>query len=64
VIGAFYYLKIVKTMYFDAPAAPYGKDRSTVEYGIMTVCAAVIVVGYLLNPMLDRASAAAAAALF
>jgi NADH-quinone oxidoreductase subunit N len=30
----------------------------------MTACAVVIVLGYLLNPVLDKASAAAAAALF
>lgn len=64
VIGAFYYLKIIKTMYFDAPAEPYGPARSRVEYAIMTAAATVIVIGYLFNPVLDRASAAAAAALF
>jgi NADH-quinone oxidoreductase subunit N len=64
VIGAFYYLKIVKTMYFDAPAEPYAQTRSPIEYAMMTAAAALIVLGYLLNPMLDKASAAAAAALF
>ncbi|CAN5138037.1 NADH-quinone oxidoreductase subunit NuoN [soil metagenome] len=64
VIGAFYYLKIIKTMYFDPPAAPYARDRSAVEYGMIAVTAAIIVGGYLFNPLLDRASAMAAAALF
>jgi NADH-quinone oxidoreductase subunit N len=64
VIGAFYYLKIIKTMYFDAPAEAYHPARSRVEYGLMTAAAAVIVLGYLFNPLLDQASAAAAAALF
>jgi NADH-quinone oxidoreductase subunit N len=64
VIGAFYYLKIIKTMYFDAPAAAYHPARSRVEYAIMTAAAAVIVLGYLFNPLLDQTSAAAAAALF
>jgi NADH-quinone oxidoreductase subunit N len=64
VIGAFYYLKIVKTMYFDPPAEAYEASRSKVEYAMLTVSAAVIVLGYLFNPLLDRASAAAAAALF
>jgi NADH-quinone oxidoreductase subunit N len=64
VIGAFYYLKIIKTMYFDAPAEAYHPARSRVEYGLMTAAAAVIVFGYLFNPLLDQASAAAAAALF
>jgi NADH-quinone oxidoreductase subunit N len=64
VIGAFYYLKIIKTMYFDAPAEAYHPARSRVEYAIMTAAAAVIVLGYLFNPLLDQTSAAAAAALF
>jgi NADH-quinone oxidoreductase subunit N len=64
VIGAFYYLKIIKTMYFDEPAAAYEARGGAVENVILTACAVVIVVGYLLNPMLDKASAAAAASLF
>lgn len=64
VIGAFYYLKIIKTMYFDEPAAPYESRGGMVENVILTACAVVIVVGYLLNPVLDKASAAAAASLF
>ncbi|ANI78772.1 MULTISPECIES: NADH-quinone oxidoreductase subunit NuoN [Sphingobium] len=64
VIGAFYYLKIIKTMYFDEPAAAYEARGGAVENVILTTCAVVIVVGYLLNPMLDKASAAAAASLF
>ena len=64
VIGAFYYLKIIKTMYFDAPADAYERARSPLEYGMLTLSAGVIVIGYLFNPLLDRASAAAAAALF
>ena len=64
VIGAFYYLKIIKTMYFDEPAAAYEARGGAVENIILTACAVVIVVGYLLNPVLDKASAAAAASLF
>ncbi len=64
VIGAFYYLKIVKTMYFDPPAAEFGSDRNVIDYVLMTLCAAVIVFGYLLNPLLDRATLSAAQALF
>ena len=64
VIGAFYYLKIIKTMYFDEPAPEYARGGSFVENGIIAVCAAIIVLGYLLNPMLDSATAAAAQALF
>ena len=64
VIGAFYYLKIIKTMYFDEPAAAYEARGGAVENIILTACAVVIVIGYLLNPVLDKASAAAAASLF
>ena len=64
VIGAFYYLKIIKTMYFDEPAEPYSGSTPAIEGAIMTLCAVVIVLGYLLNPVLDMASAAAAASLF
>ncbi|HKT76627.1 MAG TPA: NADH-quinone oxidoreductase subunit NuoN [Sphingobium sp.] len=64
VIGAFYYLKIIKTMYFDEPAAAYEARGGVVENVILTACAVVIVIGYLLNPVLDKASAAAAASLF
>lgn len=64
VIGAFYYLKIIKTMYFDEPAPAFAGGTSFIENAIITACAVVIVLGYLLNPALDTASAAAAAALF
>ncbi|HEX7872141.1 MAG TPA: NADH-quinone oxidoreductase subunit NuoN [Sphingobium sp.] len=64
VIGAFYYLKVIKTIYFDPPAEAYEAKQSTVEYALLSLSAGVIVFGYLLNPLLDRASAAAAAALF
>ena len=64
VIGAFYYLKIIKTIYFDEPAAAYEAKGGAVENIILTACAVVIVFGYLLNPVLDAASASAAAALF
>ncbi|MEJ7935197.1 NADH-quinone oxidoreductase subunit NuoN [Sphingobium sp. AN558] len=64
VIGAYYYLKIIKTIYFDEPAQPYEAKGGAVENIIMAACSVVLVFGYLLNPLLDRASAAAAASLF
>jgi NADH-quinone oxidoreductase subunit N len=64
VIGAFYYLKIIKTMYFDEPTISFEAKGGAVENVILTACAVVILLGYLLNPVLDQASAAAAASLF
>ena len=39
VIGAFYYLKIIKTMYFDAPSGELAQGRSPVDFSIITACA-------------------------
>ncbi len=65
VIGAFYYLKIVKTMYFDAPAGDdYAPAASRLENGLIAGCAAFIVVGYLLIPAIGASADAAAAVLF
>lgn len=64
VIGAFYYLKIIKTMYFDAPAAPYAKAGSALENGLIAVSAAVLVLGYGAIPLLGATAGAAAKALF
>jgi NADH-quinone oxidoreductase subunit N len=64
VIGAFYYLKIIKTMYFDEPAPAYAKAGSALENGLIAACAAFIVLGYLLIPALGNEAAVAASALF
>ena len=64
VIGAFYYLKIIKTMYFDAPAAPYAKAGSVIESGLIAVSAGILLVGYLAIPLLSSTANAAAKALF
>jgi NADH-quinone oxidoreductase subunit N len=64
-IGAFYYLKIVKIMYFDEPAAAYHPVTSYVESGVIALTAvAVSPIGYLAIPMLGAATAVAAKALF
>ena len=65
VIGAFYYLKIVKTMYFDDPAADYAPSASRIEGGLIVLSAlAVSPLGYLAIPLLDATSMAAARSLF
>jgi NADH-quinone oxidoreductase subunit N len=65
VIGAFYYLKIIKTMYFDEPAPAFARVREPVETA-MIAAAAVFVspLGYLSIPYLGAATQNAAAALF
>ncbi|KQX25511.1 MULTISPECIES: NADH-quinone oxidoreductase subunit NuoN [unclassified Sphingomonas] len=65
VIGAFYYLKIVKTIYFDDPAPEFAPAASRLEGGLITLAAlAVSPLGYLAIPLLDATSMAAARALF
>ncbi len=64
VIGAYYYLRIIKTIYFDAPAAPYRPVQSYAEGAVILVSSVVLVGGYLLIPLLAGASGAAARALF
>jgi len=65
VIGAYYYLKVVKIMYLDEPAAPYVRLRAPVE-GLLMLLAALIVspFGYLLIGPLGRLADSAAGALF
>lgn len=65
VIGAFYYLKIVKTMYFDEPAAAYAPAESKIESGLIVLSALFVSpLGYLAIPLLGAASLTAARALF
>jgi len=65
VIGAFYYLKIVKIMYFDDPAPAYRPTDSYVEGGLIAVAALFVSpLGYFLIPALGVATTSAARALF
>jgi NADH-quinone oxidoreductase subunit N len=64
VIGAFYYLKIIKTMYFDEPAPAYAPAGSALENGVIAVTATLIVLGYAAIPLLSSTAGAAAKALF
>ena len=64
VIGAYYYLRVVKTMYFDEPAGEFGPgDR--LEGGLIALTAAIVSpLGYLAIPLLTGWTMAAAKALF
>jgi len=65
VIGTFYYLRVIKVMYFDDPAPAYGRGDSLVEGGMMTAAAVIVSpIGWLLISPLTAWSMAAAKALF
>ena len=64
VIGAFYYIKIVKVMYFDDGAPAFARDRAPVASGLILLSAlAVSPLGYLAIPCLDGISNQAAASI-
>ncbi|MBB3474669.1 NADH-quinone oxidoreductase subunit NuoN [Sphingomonas sp. BK345] len=64
VIGAYYYLRLVKTMYFDEPVGVFGEgDR--LEGGLIAAAAVIVSpLGYLAIPALSAWTLAAAASLF
>ena len=64
VIGAFYYIKIVKIMFFDAPAETVKGEGDTAHWALLAICAVIISpLGYLLTPWLGELADAAAASL-
>src|SRR5689334_23406319 len=65
VIGAYYYLRIIKVMYFDDGGSEYQRVRQPVE-GLLILLAALVVspLGYLLMGPLGQLSDSAARALF
>jgi NADH-quinone oxidoreductase subunit N len=65
VIGAYYYIMIVKLMYFDEAAPAFLRYREPVGAALILLAALFVSpLGYLAIPMLDRATLAAAAVLF
>jgi len=65
VIGAFYYIKIVKVMYFDEPAEVVTGKSDWAHWALLAISAlAVSPLGYLLTPWLGGLADKAAAALF
>jgi NADH-quinone oxidoreductase subunit N len=65
VIGAYYYIKIVKVMYFDAPGQALAKRGNRLE-GVLILLAALLVspLGYLLIGPLGQMTDNAAGSLF
>jgi NADH-quinone oxidoreductase subunit N len=64
VIGAYYYIKIVKIMYFDDPAPAFEPSGDRVGGGLILASALFVSpLGYLAIPLLDAAAQNAARAL-
>ncbi len=65
VIGAYYYLRLIKIMFFDAPAAPFARVKAPVE-GMLILLAALFVspLGYLLIGPLGSWADRAAGSIF
>jgi NADH-quinone oxidoreductase subunit N len=65
VVGAYYYLKIIKVMYMDEPAEPYARQREPLQ-GLLILIAALVVspLGYLLIGPLGALTDKAAGSLF
>ncbi|MEA3013444.1 MAG: NADH-quinone oxidoreductase subunit [Sphingomonadales bacterium] len=65
VVSAFYYIKIVKLIYFDEPAPAYAETREPVGAALIFASAVFVSpLGYLAIPWLGAAAAKAAGALF
>jgi NADH-quinone oxidoreductase subunit N len=65
VVGAYYYLKVVKVMYMDEPTTPFSRVREPVQ-GLLILLAAIIVspLGYLLIGPLGSIADRAAGSIF
>jgi NADH-quinone oxidoreductase subunit N len=65
VVGAYYYLKIVKVMYMDAPGRPFARGEGAVESALIALSALIVSpLGYLLIGPLGELSDKAAGSLF
>ena len=65
VIGTYYYLRVIKVMYFDDPAPEFQRSGSVVEGGLITVAALFVSpVGWLMLAPLGVWTMTAAKALF
>jgi NADH-quinone oxidoreductase subunit N len=65
VISAFYYIMIVKLIYFEEPAPAFAEPREPIGAGLILVSALFVSpLGYLAIPLLGQATMNAANALF
>lgn len=60
VIGAFYYLRVIKLMFFDKPAAAFEKPLGTVNAALLAASSAFVIFFVVVPmPLIDAATAAA-----
>ena len=60
VVRAYYYLRVIKVMFFDKPAAPFEKPLGTVNAALLAASSAFVIFFVVLPaPLVDAASAAA-----
>ncbi|HKJ73215.1 MAG TPA: proton-conducting transporter membrane subunit, partial [Alphaproteobacteria bacterium] len=64
VVGAFYYLRVIKVVYFDEPAEPFEPLGDKVMSGLMFVSAFVVALFFVYPGPLVASANMAAAALF
>ena len=64
VVGSYYYVRVVKIMYFDEPAAAFDRDTSPVVSTVLAVSAMLTLVFFVYPAPVADAAAAAAATLF
>jgi NADH-quinone oxidoreductase subunit N len=64
VVGAFYYLRVVKVMYFDEPAAAFERPITVELKAVLLVAAIITMFFFLLPDPLVGSAEAAAASLF
>jgi len=64
VVGAYYYVRIVKVMYFDEPAPGFDRPVSPVVGGVLALAAVLILLFFVYPAPLADSAAAAAATLF
>ncbi|VVT16463.1 NADH-quinone oxidoreductase subunit NuoN [Erythrobacter sp. EC-HK427] len=64
VIGAFYYIKIVKIMFFDEPAGTITGEADKAHWALLLICGVIVSpLGYFLTPWLGSLADMAAASL-
>jgi NADH-quinone oxidoreductase subunit N len=65
VIGAYYYMKIIKVMFMDEPARPFARVRQPIQ-GFLILVAAIVIspLGYLLIGRLGSITDRAAGSIF